>query len=375
MDLSRYLDEFPVRDRFIYFNHAATGPLPRRSATAMQRMATDQMEAGGCNWPQWLDAVAGVRRSAATLIGADESEIAITKNTSEGLSFVANGLDWRAGDVCVGVRGEFPANYFPWARLERQGGVLLRWVELRDGCIDLDELDQACNGARLLAISFVQYLSGFRLDLDAVGEICARRGCLFVLDAVQGLGPFPVDVKRSRIHALSASGHKWLLGPEGAAFFYIDKDFMPSVEPTEFGWTNVEGFPQHSTEEKLRPDAGRYECGTLNTIGCFGLRASIELFLEIGIESMSERVLDLTNRIADHVADHGFQLAAPRNRSTASGIVSFKREGFEAAAVAARLAKHNISVATRRGYIRASPHFYNSEAEIETFLALLDEPA
>lgn len=371
MNLSAYLDEFPVRDRFIYLNHAATGPLPRRSADAMQRMATDQMEAGGFNWTGWVECVAGLRKAAARLIGAAAAEIALTKNTSEGLSFVANGLDWRPGDVVVAVKGEFPANYFPWSRLKRRG-VKLRWLELRDGCIDLEELDRACEGARLLAVSFVQYLSGFRLDLDAAGEICRRRGCLFVVDAVQGLGPFAVDVKRSGIHALSTSGHKWLLGPEGCAFFYIDHALMPQVEPVEFGWTNVRGFPKHSTDEELRPDAGRYECGTLNTMGCFGLRASIELFLEAGVEGISERVLDLTGRIADHAVNRGFELAAPRSRSNGSGIVSFRKDGIDAEAVRQRLAAQRVSVSARKGYIRAAPHFYNSETDIERFLTLLE---
>jgi selenocysteine lyase/cysteine desulfurase len=372
MHLSAYLDEFPVRDRFIYLNHAATGPLPRRSAEAMQRMATDQMESGGFHWTGWLEAIAGLRQAAARLIGASPAEIAVTKNTSEGLGFVANGLDWRAGDVVVAVKGEFPANYFPWSRLAGRG-VKLRWLELRDGCIDLDELDRACDGARLLAVSFVQYLSGFRLNLDAAGEICRRRGCLFIVDAVQGLGPFAVDVKGSGIHALSASGHKWLLGPEGCAFFYIDQELMPQVEPVEFGWTNVRGFPKYSTAEDLRPDAGRYECGTLNTIGCYGLRASMELFLEAGVEAISERVLDLTDRVADHVANGGFQLAAPRSRSTGSGIVSFRKEGMDAEATRQRLAANHVSVSARKGYVRAAPHFYNTETEIDRFLALLED--
>lgn len=374
MNLTDYLDEFPVRERFIYLNHAATGPLPRRSAEAMQSLAADQMNAGGCNWIEWLDAVAGLRQAAAQLIGASKSEIAITKNTSEGLSFIANGIDWKKGDVVVGVKGEFPANYFPWARLERLG-VELRWVELRDGCIDLEELDKACDGARLLAVSYVQYLSGFRIDLDTVGEICKRRNCLFVVDAVQGLGPLPVDVKRSGIHALSASGHKWLLGPEGCAFFYIDNDLMPQVEPMEFGWTNVQGFPTYSTEEKLRLDAGRYECGTLNTIGCFGLRASIELFLTIGVDQIAEKVLELSDYVASEALELGFELAAPRSPGTTSGIVSFKKTGFDARAAAERLAANQISVSARHGCVRVAPHFYNSTDEIDRFFAMLEPTA
>ncbi len=148
---------------------------------------------------------------------------------------------------------------------------------------------------------------------------------------------------------------------------------MAQVEPVEFGWTNVRGFPLHGTEEDLRPDAGRYECGTLNTVGCFGLKASIELFLEAGVEAISEQVLDLTDRIAGHVADRGYELAAPRGRTTGSGIVSFRKHGVDAEAVRRRLAANRVSVSARKGYIRASPHFYNSESEIERFLALLED--
>ncbi len=371
MQLSAYLDEFPVRDRYVYLNHAATGPLPRRAAQAMQAMAADQMAAGSVHYAGWLECYSELRRKAATLIGAAPQEIAITKNTSEGLSFVANGLDWRPGDVVVGVRGEFPANYFPWARLAERG-VKLRWVEMRQGRIEVDELDRACDGARLLAVSFVQYFSGFRLDLDAVGEICRRRGCWFVVDAVQGLGPFPVDVRSSGIHALSASGHKWLLGPEGCAIFQVDPALMKELEVVELGWTNVTGSSTYSTELDLRPDARRFECGTLNTIGCYGLRASIELFLEVGVERITRQVLELASRIENGARQRGFEPAALRDDASGSGIVSFRRDGVDAVQLAARLAAENVSVSARHGHIRAAPHFYNTADQIDRFLSLLD---
>lgn len=371
MHLSAYLDEFPVQERYIYLNHAATGPLPRRSAKAMQAMTADQMMAGSMHYRTWLEAYAGLRAAAAKLIGAGPEEIAITKNTSEGLSFVANGLDWRPGDVAVGVRGEFPANYFPWARLAARG-VELRWVEQPDGRIELEDLDRACAGARLLAVSFVQYLSGFRLDLDAVGEICRRRRCLLVVDAVQGLGPFGMDVKRSGIHALSAGGHKWLLGPEGCALLYLDPALLEQLEVVELGWTNVTGFPHYSTDFDLRPDAGRFECGTLNTIGCVGLRASIELFLEAGVEPISRQVLELASQVEAGAREHGFELAAQRDEQSGSGIVSFRRSDVDSSAVAARLATKNVSVSARHGYIRVAPHFYNTQGEIEQLFAFLD---
>ena len=370
MDLSAFRDEFPVSERFVYLNHAATGPLPRRTAAAIARQAEQTMRAGGAGFSDWLQAYRELRESAARLLHADPGEIALTKNTSEGLSFIANGLDWRPGDIAVGVGEDFPANYFPWARLERRG-VQLRWLGLHQGCLDLEEIDRACAGARLLAVSFVHYLSGFRLDLEAVGEICRRRGCLFVVDAVQGLGPFSADVRAAGIHALSASGHKWLLGPEGAALFYISRELQEQVEPVEFGWTNVEGSASYSREEAVRRDASRYECGTLNTVGCYGLRASLSLFHELEPEARARRVLALTDRLLDKAREKGYQPMAPRDETNGSGIVSLRRRDVDSAVAVRRLAEATIIVSARHGWIRVSPHFYNTEAEIDRLVAAL----
>lgn len=336
----------------------------------MQDFAADQMENGSTGFAKWIAEYDAFRASAARLVGGSAAEIAITKNTSEGLSFIANGLDWKSGDVIVAIRGEFPANYFPWTELSRRG-VELRWVELHDGAIDLDELDRACQGARLLAVSYVQYLSGFRLDLDRAGEICRRRGCLFVVDAVQGLGAFPVDVESSAIHALSVSGHKWLLGPEGVGFLYIAKELMPHVAPVEMGWTNVSGFPSYSSRRELRPDAGRYECGTLNTIGCFGLRASLDLFLEVGQPLIADRIHALAERLIEGAREIGYETIRERDRDSGSGIVTIRKPGADSDRTAARLAARQTSVAARHGWIRASPHFYNEPEDVDRLLEQL----
>ena len=363
MDLSVYRSEFPITESYIYVNHASVSPLPRRVVTAMNDFAEDVMLNGTAHFSNWSRCYSGLRSAAARLLAASPDEIAITKNTSEGLAIIANGLPWQAGDVVVGIKGEFPANYFPWLRLERRG-VKLRWLELQQGRVDLDGVDRACRGARLLALSFVQYVSGFRVDLDAVGEICRRRGCLLVVDAVQGLGPFPVDVKRSGIHALAAGGHKWLLGPEGCGILFIDRDLIPEVEPVEFGWSNVEGWRSHSYDPALRPGASRYECGTLNTLGCRGLQAAIELFLEIGVEAVGQRLHRLAAQIATGVLSRGYELMTPREDSHGSGIVSFRKPGVDSESAVAALAKKGIVAAQRVGWIRTSPHFYASEEEI-----------
>jgi selenocysteine lyase/cysteine desulfurase len=369
-DLSAYRGEFPVTEQYIYFNHASVSPLPRRSARAMQEQAAEVMQHGSVGHRSWTETTEGVREAAARLIGAAPEEISITKNTSEGLAVIANGLDWRPGDVMVGIEDEFPANYFPWAQLAPQG-VKVRWLKLRGGRIELDEVDRACEGARLLAISFVQYVSGFRVDLDAVGEICRRRGCLLVLDAVQGLGPFRVDVKRSGIHALSASAHKWLLGPEGIALLYVDRDLIPRVRPVEFGWTNTAGWRTYSRDPGLREGAARYECGTMNTIGCFGFRASLELFLEAGVERVGARVDHLAGLLAAGAREKGYELVTSREGGSGSGIVSIRKTGVDSAAVVQMLLENKVSVSPRFGWIRAAPHFYANEADLARFLELL----
>jgi len=366
--LDRYRAAFPVRDRFIYLNNAAVAPLCRPAAEAMQHLAADALEYGSFHYGEWLAVYDGFRSAAARLIHAEPSEIAIAKNTSEGIAAVAMGLAWRGGDKIVAFREEFPANYFPWKRLEARG-VCVEWLSVTD---PLDRIDEAARGARLLSISFVQFLSGRRADLDAIGEICRRRGALFLVDAIQGLGAFPIDVRRSGIHALAADGHKWLAGPEGCAVLYVQKDVQDSIEPVEFGWTNVAGYNDYASRDMtLRPDAGRYECGTLNTIGCFGLRAAMEFILEAGVENIATAVLALGDRVAEGALARGYELAGERTPSTGAGIVSFRKPGVDAAEFVRHLKARRIIAAARAGWVRVSPHFYARAADIDEMLAAL----
>ncbi len=366
--LERYRGEFPVRERLIYLNHAGVAPLCRRAAEAMKRLADDALEYGSLHYGEWLAAYDGVRRAAARLINAQPEEIAIVKNTSEGLAAIATGIDWRSGDKVVAFEEEFPANYFPWKRLEARG-VRVEWLSVED---PLDRIDEACRGARLLSISFVQFLSGRRANLEAVGEICRRRGCLFIVDAIQGLGAFPVDVSKANIHALAADGHKWLLGPEGCGVLYIRRDVQDQIEPVEFGWTNVKHYADYASRDMtLRPDAGRYECGTLNTIGCFGLRAAIEFILEVGVEKIAPVVTMLGDRMAEGARARGYELLGERTPATAAGIVSIRKPGVESAMVVRQLKERGMLAAPRTGWVRISPHFYIAPEEIDQVVAAL----
>ena len=364
----RYAHQFPVRQRLTYLNHAAVAPLCKPAADAMKRLADDCLEFGSLHYDQWMAAYEGLRVSAARLIGADRSEIALVKNTSEGIATVAIGLDWKPGDRMVGFNEEFPANFFPWKKMEEHG-VRITWLSVKD---PLDRIDEACRGARLLSISFVQYLSGYRAPLRAIGEICRRHGCLFMVDAIQGLGAFPLDVRAFGIHALAADGHKWLLGPEGCGILYIDRALQDRIEPVEIGWTNVAHYADYASRDTaLRPDAGRYECGTLNTIGCYGLRAAIEFLLEVEVAHIAPLVQDLGDRIANGVTAKGYQLLDARTPETGAGIVSFRKPGEEAGAIVRKLRSAGITAAPRAGWVRTSPHFYIRPEEIDRMLDLL----
>lgn len=363
-----YRDQFPVTERLIYLNHAAVAPLPRCSAEAMKNLADDAMEYGSLHYDKWLDAYEGLRVAAARLINADRSEIAIVKNTSEGIATIAMGLDWRPGDRVVAFREEFPANFYPWVRREMQRSEVV-WLSVND---PLDTIDRACRGAKLLAISFVQYLSGFRADLVTIGEICRRRGCFFLVDAIQGMGAFPLDVREAHIDALAADGHKWMLGPEGCGILYVRKERQDSVFPVEFGWTNVAGYNDYASRDMtLRPDAGRYECGTLNTIGCFGLRASIELLLEIGVDRIAPVVHGLADQLAEGAVNQGYQLLGDRTPETSSGIIAIHKAGIDSRVVVRTLKENGIMAAPRRGWVRMSPHFYVSPEEIDRAVTAL----
>lgn len=361
-------EEFPVCSHLIYLNHAAVAPLSRRASEAMRGLIEDATGFGSLHYSDWMACYSGLRQAAATLISATPEEIAIVKNTSEGIATIALGFDWRPGDRVVAFREEFPANYFPWARLEAKG-VHITWLSIYD---TLETIGAAIPGARLLAISFVNYLSGYRVNLAGIGRLCHQHNCFFFVDAIQGLGAFPLNVETCHIDALAADGHKWLLGPEGNGILYIRREWQDRIEPAEFGWTNpARYFDYASRDMSLRPNAGRYECGTLNTVGCFGLRAALELLLETGLENITRAVDGLAQKIADGVQAKGYELLIPRTPETGSGIVSLRHPKHDAHAIVQNLQEHCMLAASRQGWIRMAPHFYLSSDDIDQVLNLL----
>lgn len=369
-NLAEYRDLFPVSKSLIYLNHAAVAPLSTRAAAAMTALVENVRENGAFDYENWNETYAAARQSAANLIGARRDEIALMKNTSEGISTIALGLDWRAGDHIVAFQEEFPSNQYPWQRLESKG-VKIRWLSVTD---PLDKIDEAARGARLLAVSFVQYLTGYRANLEAIGRICRDRAAIFFVDAIQGLGAFPLDVRAAKIDALASDAHKWLLGPEGCAILYVSRELQDRIEPVEFGWANVAAYEDYGKRDMtVRADAGRYECGTLNTVGCFGMRAALDLLLEIGVENIAPVVQSLADQIdcglRQKGPQKGYETASVRTPETGAGIVSFRKPGTDPDVLVAHLKENRVCAASRAGWVRMSPHFYLTPEEIDRALS------
>lgn len=365
---------FPVARDLVYLNHAAVAPISTRVADALRRYAEEATQRGAFDYDRAYDAeVERVRGGAAELLGAAAEEIAFVKNTTEGLGIVAAGLDWKPGDRVITCDLEYPSNVYPWRSLERRGveTVMLRG---RDGRLPLESVEEALRHpqARLLALSSVEYGSGARNDLASLGALCRERGVLFCVDGIQGLGCLPIDVAACGIDFLSADGHKWLLSVEGCGVFYVALRALERVRPRIVGWRSVARPGDYDVyQEELRDGATRFEEGTPNTPGIFGLGAAIDLALEIGVGPIAERVLALTDQLADGLRSRGAAVRSPRGAGEASGIVSFIVPGEEPTATVRRLRERGIFVVARRGGVRASPHYYNTPDEIDRLLASL----
>ncbi len=363
--------QFPVTEKYIYLNHAGIAPLPLRVRQAMGGFLDDATHNGAVNSDRWAATAGACREAAAKLIKADADEIAFMKNTTQGIIIAANGIDWREGDNVVTTAVEFPANVYPWWNLKRLG-VETRMVPEREGRIHIEDIEAAIDGrTQVVTISHVEFASGFRNDIAAIGKICRESGVWFVVDAIQSLGAINLDVKTCGIDILAADGHKWLLAPEGVAIFYCAQEKQDKLINTNVGWASVIN-PRDFLNYDLTPkrDATRFEEGTYNSVGLYGLGTAIALLLEIGVPNIEQRVLDLTDRLINGLRAKGYHLLTPAGESERSGIVVFESDQYSSAELCERLRQKNV-IGAERGGVRLSPHFYNLEAEIDQVLDLL----
>lgn len=359
-------NEFPVTRRWAYLDHAAVAPLPRRSANILRAWTAEQ-EANGCvNWLDWERQLESIRLDVARLIGAQGDEVAFVNSTTQGIGLVAEGFPWREGDNVVTAAEEYPSNLYPWMNLADRG-VSLRTVPSRDGRVWVEDLVDAIDDrTRLLTISHVEWSSGFRNDLDAIADHCQRRGVALFVDAIQGLGPLTIDMGKTPIDFAAADGHKWLLGPEGAGFLYVRREWIDRLRPIGVGWHSVvSSFNDPRNAYELKPTAQRWEGGTFNMPGIQAFGASVGLFLELGPVAVSQRILALAEIARKVARDCGWSVVGSDRPEDQSGIVALERPGTDPNAVVQALRERGVAVACRRGRLRISPHCYNDEGDLD----------
>ena len=363
---------FPVTNNLIYLNHAAVSPVSTRAAKSLERQVREQMQYGVEREDLWEERAETARRLAARLLNAKPGEIAFVKNTTEGLNLFARGLDWRKGDNVVLPRVEFPANIYPWLSLESKG-VKIKFVEEREGRVPAEDIEKAIDRrTRVVALSFVEFSSGYRNDLELIGRICRRRGVHLVVDGIQGVGALRLDVRKCNLSAMSAAGHKWLLSPQGTGIFYCSGRVMKQLEHPMPGWMSVTGWTDYFTfKYKLFNDSRRYESAQRNLLGLCGLMESLKLIDELGIGNIEKRILEITDYLCGRLEERGFEVFSPRGDGEKSGIVSFLTKRRNPEKIREMLRRKGIIVSAREGRLRVSPHYYNSIDEIERFVRAL----
>jgi selenocysteine lyase/cysteine desulfurase len=364
--------DFPVTKRWAYLDHAAVAPLPRRSGDTLRQWTESQEDHGVVPWPRWEQRLEHIRADLARLINAHTDEIAFVTSTTHGIGLVAEGFPWREGDNVVTARDEYPSNLLPWLNLASRG-VSVRAVATRDGRIWLDDLAAAMDGrTRVLAISHVEFGTGFRNDLDALVELCEKRNIALFVDAIQGLGPFVYDVQKAPIDFLCADGHKWLLGPEGAGCLFVRRDWIERLRPLGVGWHSVTtSYNVPTLEIKLKPSAQRWEGGSFAMPGLQAFGTSVGMLLELGPEAVSRRILDNAQSVREIALSSGWTLHGSTRPGDVSGIVALEAAGVDPRAVSRRARDQGIAVSCRQGRLRVSPHVYNNLDDLERLGELL----
>lgn len=369
---------FPITEHKIYLNHAAVSPPPRPSIEAVKAQLDDVAQNGSLNFRDWIATKTRARRLVAGMIGARPEQVAFMRNTSDGLSTVAQGLKWKQGDNIVTFRNEFPSNVYPWLNIRDAYGVEVRMCAERDGRIDLDELIALIDHrTRILALSYVQYASGFRADIARLGQVARKVDALFVVDAIQGLGVIPLDAEDQSIDIVAASSHKWLLAPEGVGILFMSDRARSRIEPTLVGWVSVPNPEEYNNfEQGWSPGALAWETGTGPAALFYGLEASVKILLETGIPAIESYLRDLTDHLCERLASRDlknkYRVVSSRVAGEKSQIVCLEsNQGLSSMSLYKHLKERDIITAPRGTRLRIAPHFYNTVDDIEELIKAL----
>jgi selenocysteine lyase/cysteine desulfurase len=365
---------FPITERAVYLNHAAVSPPPTITIQAVEAQLRDVHENGSLNFHSWLAVKEQARQLLARLLGARPEQVAFVRNTSDALSTVANGLTWKAGDNIVTFRREFPSNIYPWLRIRDVFGVEVRMCEEHDGRIDLAELENLIDhNTRLVAISHVQFASGFRADLERLGRLARRHDALFVVDVIQSLGVIPLDVEAELVDVAAGAGHKWLLSPEGVGYLYVSDRARERIQPTLVGWVSVPNPEDYSNfDQGWNRGTLPWETGTGPAALIHGFKASLDLLHEYGPPRIAAYLEELTDHLCESLAAKPYDIVSSRSRGEKSQIVCIRHTGgLSAMALYSHLKQRNIITAPRGDRLRIAPHLYNTREEMDQLINAL----
>lgn len=367
---------FPIADECLFLDHARVAPISTRVEQAITRFAAEAARDVRLRYPYWNERAEEVRKACGRLVGAAADQVAFVKNTSEALSYVAEGLDWRPGDVVLGADREFPSNVYPWLGLARLG-VETRLLEPGPAGVTVDDVARAIDGrVRMVALSAVSYGTGERLDLAAIGALCRERDVLFVVDGIQAIGAVALDLGRDGMDCVAADGHKWLCAPEGAGFMAVSDRLLARLRPVQLGWKSVMNPDSyHPYAFEVRRDAAKLEAGSLGLLGLHALGAAVDLALEVGVATIEARLRELVGLLAEGFASRGLQVLGPPSSAgdaRRAGILTFvPRRAPER--VRQDLWERGVASTVRFGGIRLSPHHYQDARDVSEFFARLDD--
>jgi len=365
---------FPAAEKHTYLNSAAVSPMPRTALDAVRSQLEDVSENGSANYLDWVATKNRARALIGGMLNVEPETIAFMRNTSDGFAAVASGMSWKAGDNIVSFANEFPANYYAWRHVRDKFGVELRMAPEHDGRIDLDELIALIDSnTKLVAISAVQFASGFTVDLERIAKAAHAVDALLAVDIIQGLGARGFDLPALGVDMASGASHKWMCAPEGCGLFYVSEEARNRVDPTFVGWISVETpWDFEDREQPFRPNTLAWESGTGCSSLFYGLEQSAKLLSETGLDRIEKYLEELTDFLCELIDGKNYEIVSSRTPGEKSSIVCIRHlDGLSSDDIFSQLERENIIVSSRGDRVRISPHFYNNREDIERFAAAL----
>lgn len=365
--------QFPIFEKYVFLNAASLSPIPEPTRKVIGELAQEIAMTAYLGYERWKTRITETRKLAAGLIGGGEDEVAFIRNTADGVSLVASGFPFVEGDEVIINDLEFPSNVYPWLNL-RSKGVTVKIAKSVGGRITPDMIvREVTPKTKIVAISTAQYATGYRADLASLGQMARERGFLFFVDAIQSLGALPMDVKKYGVDFLSCGGHKWLCAPEGIGVFYCAKERLDLLRLTRVGWNTVKDpYNFGNIDFTPKPTAGRFEEGTTNILGVYGLHESLKTIMSFGIERNEAQILSLTSQLAEGLSSRGYEIVSPMGDGERSGILIFSaKDKAENNNIVKRLNEAGIMVMERGGGIRVAPHFFNTKEDVQRLVAEL----